>query len=228
MVRTFGRIVSLLDFELLVLESGEIAKARATWVWDGLEKGAHLTVAGQLGGTFSPDELQRLYSGLTRQRDPNHPLVLANFSRIPIVIRATVTVKADFVQADVQKAARAALLAAFAFAAVDFAAAVNLSDVYRILQDVGGVSFVDVDELHFKGHESWTPAELAARGATASPVQTKLRMFAARPLAGSSAANDPFVLALFGSHPPAVLPAEQAYFADEPHDAVIGALGGLS
>jgi predicted phage baseplate assembly protein len=227
-VKTFGRIVSLLDFQLVALESGEIAKAWATWVWDGLEKGVHLTVAGQLGGTFSPDELQRLYSGLTEQRDPNHPLVLANFSRIPVVVQATITVDADFVQADVQKAARAALLAAFAFAAVDFAAPVHLSDVYAVLQDIAGVSFVDVGVLHYKGYESWTPAELAARGATAAPVQPRLRMFAARPLAGSSAANDPFVLARFGSMPPSVLPAEQAYFADEPHDAVLGALGGLS
>jgi hypothetical protein len=227
-VKTFGRIVSLLDFELLALESGEIAKARATWVWDGLEKGVHLTVAGQLGGTFSPDELQRLYSGLTRQRDPNHPLVLANFSRVPIVIQATITVDADFVQADVQKAARAALLAAFAFDAVVFAMPVHLSEVYRILQDVPGVSFVDIDVLHYKGYATWTPAQLASRGATKDSVQPRLRMFAARPLAGSSAANDPSVLALFGSHPPAVLPAEQAFFADEPHDAVVNALGGLS
>jgi baseplate J-like protein len=227
-VKTFGRIVSLLDFELLALESGEIAKARATWVWDGLEKGAHLTVAGQQGGTFSPEVLKRLHSGLTRQRDPNHPLVLASFSRIPVVVHATITVNGDFVRADVQKAARAALLAAFAFDAVDFAAPVHLSDVYRVLQDVAGVSFVDVAVLHFKGHESWTLAELAARGATAAPVQPRLRMFAARPLAGSSAANDPFVLALFGPAPPNVLPAEQAFFADEAHDAVIDALGGIS
>ncbi|MFY9820643.1 MAG: putative baseplate assembly protein [Thermoanaerobaculia bacterium] len=227
-VKTFGRIVSLLDFQLLALESGEIAKAWATWVWNGLEKGVHLTVAGQQGGIFTPEDLQRLYSGLTRQRDPNHPLELANFSRIPIVIEATITVGDDFVQADVRKAARDALLAAFAFDAVDFAAPVHLSDVYRILQDVPGVSFVDVDVLHSKGYESWTPAQLAARGATAGPVQPRLRMFAARPLAGSSAANDPLVLALFGAHPPKVLPAEQAFFADPAHDAVIGALGGLS
>jgi hypothetical protein len=227
-VKTFGRIVSLPDFELLALESGEIAKAWATWVWDGLEKAAHLTVAGQQGGIFSPDELQRLYSGLTSQRDPNHPLMLANFSRIPVVIRATITVDADFVQADVQKAARAALLAAFAFDAVDFAAPVHLSEVYRILQDVAGVSFVDVNRLHYKGFESWTAAQLASRGATAAPVQPRLRMFGARPLAGSSGANDPFVLASFGSMPPSVLPAEQDYFADEPHDAILDALGGLS
>ncbi|HVT16406.1 MAG TPA: putative baseplate assembly protein [Thermoanaerobaculia bacterium] len=227
-VKTFGRAVSLLDFELLVLASGEIAKARATWVWDGLEKGVHLTVAGQRGGIFSPQELKLLHSALTRQRDPNHPLLLANVGRIPVVVQAAITVDDDFVRAGVLKAARAALLAAFDFDAVDFAAPVHLSDVYQVLQDVPGVSHLDVEELQFKGYADWTDEQRAARGATAAPVQPHLRIFAARPLAGSSAAHDPFVVQRFGDSPPRVLPAEQAYFEDPAHDAVLSAEGGLA
>jgi hypothetical protein len=208
-VRTFGRAVSLLDFEWLVLESGQVAKARATWVWMGLEKAVHLTVAGQKGGLFSPEELRTLHSALTHQRDPNRPLLLANVSRVPLVVTATLRVDGRFVRAAVLDAARRALLAAFDFDAVGFAQPVHLSDVYRVLQDVTGVDSVDIDVLHFKGYESWTAEELTLRGATARPDQPHLRLFAARAEASG------------------VIPAEQAYIQNAAEDVQLTATGGL-
>ena len=208
-VKTFGRAISLLDFESLALESGLVAQARATWVWVGLEKAIHLTVAGQEGGIFSPESLEVLHSGLTAQRDPNHPLILANVSRVPVVVQARIVVDGRYVRDTVLKAARRALLDAFAFRNVTFARPVHLSDVYRVLQDVTGVSYVDVDLLHFKGHETWTAEELTLRGATAAAVQEHLRFFAARPI---------------GSQ---VLPAEQAFVQNEVQDVQLTAEGGL-
>src|SRR5207244_5179489 len=41
-VRTFGRAVSIEDFADLVRANGEVAKAQAIWVWDGLERAIHL------------------------------------------------------------------------------------------------------------------------------------------------------------------------------------------
>lgn len=223
-VRTFGRAVSLLDFEWLALESGQIAKARATWVWVGLEKAVHLTVAGQQGGIFSPEELRTLRSALTRQRDPNHPLLLADVCRVPIVVAAQLRVDGRSVRKTVLAAARQALLAAFAFDAVGFSQPVHLSDVYRVLQDVAGVDSVDVDLLHFKGHEGWTAAQLTLRGASAAAVQPHLRLFAARP---ATTPVDPVVAAAFGVNLPAVFPAEQAFFANPAEDVQLAATGGL-
>jgi len=223
-VRTFGRAISLLDFEWLTLESGQVAKAKATWVWVGLEKAVHLTVAGQQGGIFSPEALATLYAGLTRQRDPNHPLLLADACRVPIVVAAKVRVAADFVRKAVLADARRALLAAFAFAAVGFAQPVHLSFVYQVLQDVTGVDSIDVDLLHFKGYTAWTPEQLALRGATADPVQPHLRLFAAR---AATTPADPVVAACFGPHPPDVYPAEQAYFQNPAEDVQLTATGGL-
>ncbi len=208
-VKTFGRAISLLDFESLALESGLVAQARATWVWVGLEKAIHLTVAGQEGGIFSPESLQTLHSGLTAQRDPNHPLILANASRVPVVVHARIVVDGRYVRDTVLETARRALLGAFAFRNVTFARPVHLSDVYRVLQDVTGVSYVDIDLFHFKGHESWTAGELTLRGATAAPVQEHLRFFAARPV---------------GSQ---VLPAEQAFLQNEAQDVQLTPEGGL-
>lgn len=226
-VKTFGRAISLLDFESLTLESGLVAQARATWVWVGLEKVIHLTAAGQEGGIFSPEALKDLHSGLTAQRDPNHPLILANVCRVPVVVQARLVVDGRYVRETVRKAARRALLDTFAFKNVPFARPVHLSDVYRVLQDVTGVTYVDIDLLHFKGRESWTAGQLTLRGATAAPVQGHLRFFAARPRPAAGTTEDPVVAACFGSSPPAVLPAEQAFVQNKAQDVQLTAEGGL-
>jgi hypothetical protein len=82
---------------------------------------------------------------------------------------------------------------------------------------------VDLDHFQFRGANGWTAAELAARGATAAPVQAHLRIFEARPAA--QAASDPAVRGCFPAALPEVLPAEQAYAAAA--DLVLTASGGI-
>ena len=48
-VRTFGRVVSLRDFEDAALQVAGVGKARAAAVWDGEEQVVQLTVAGDEG-----------------------------------------------------------------------------------------------------------------------------------------------------------------------------------
>jgi hypothetical protein len=208
-VQTFGRAVSLRDFANLITASGEVAKASATWVWHGEARVVHVTVAGQQGSTFSPEALQRLHASLTAQRDPNHTLFLGNFERVPIVVTATLHVAATNVAADVATAARLALLQALSFEVLQFGQPVHLSDVYRVLQEVPGVVWVDIDLLHFKDR---SPAQLAVRGATDEPVQGHLRLYPAR-------ANP--------NPPPLVLPAEQAWIEVPTQDITLVTSGGL-
>jgi uncharacterized phage protein gp47/JayE len=229
-VRTFGRAVSLRDFEWLALESGLVAKASATWVWRGFEKGVHLTVAGQRGETFSAETLKSLHSALTRQRDPNHPLVLANVCRVPLEIEAVLRVDGRVLRKAVERAARGALRDALAFDRLAFAQPLHLSDVYRILQEVPGVIAVDVNVFHFQGRTgppAWAPAAYLARGADARPVQEHVRIFPARPSSGSAAA-DPFVARCFPAGAPEILPAEQAFVAVESRDLRLTFEGGLA
>lgn len=207
-VRTFGRAVSLRDFEDLVTASGEVAKAQATWTWDSLGRAIHLTVAGQDGGLFTEDDLRRLTSALTAARDPNHPLRLANHAPVDVVVRAKISVEPDRRRADVETAARDALLGALSFDAQELGRALGLSDVIRVLQDVPGVAFVDVDELGFAD-----PAEAEARRLEPGPVQPRLLVFPARPddeVAGG------------------VRPAELARLASPTQDATVTASGGLA
>jgi len=177
-VRTFGRAVSLRDFEDLVRSSGEVAKALATWVWDREARAVHLTIGAQEGQLFTASDLTRIHASLDTQRDPNHALFLDNYVPVAVVVKATVRVEPSFVASNVADASTTALLNALSFDALQFGQPLALSDIYAVLQEVGGVASVDIDIFHFKNQ---SPGFLAARGATADPVQRRLRIFPARP-----------------------------------------------
>jgi predicted phage baseplate assembly protein len=177
-VRTFGRAVSLADFEDLVRSTGEVAKALATWVWNGEARAVHLTIGAQGGQLLAASDLARIHASLDARRDPNHALFVDNYVPVPVVVGATIRVKPAYVASKVGAAARTALLAALAFDALRFGRPLALSDIYAVLQAVPGVGSVDIDLFHFK---NLAAAFLAERGASADPVQRSLRIFAARP-----------------------------------------------
>ena len=190
-VRTLGRAVSLRDFEDLVKASGEVAKAQATQVWTGIGPAIHLTVAGQEAGVFSATDLRRLGDTLTAARDPNHPLRLANYTPLPLQVAVKVVADDRTPRATVDTAARTALLAAVSFDALALGGALHLSDLYRILQDVPGVLYVDVDQLAYKrppglSNVAWL-VFLLRHGAVLrpnlqpEPVQPRLHALRARP-----------------------------------------------
>ncbi len=207
-VRTFDRAISLRDVEDLVTASGEVAKAQATWAWDGLGQAIHVTVAAQAGGTFSVEDLRRHAAALDSARDANHPLRVANVVYVDVVVRARVGVEPDRRRADVETAAREALLGAFAFDALQLGRPVGLSDVYAVLQAVPGVAFVDIDELRFKD-----AAEQEARRVEDGDLQPVLLIRSARPEAGAAGG---------------VRPAELPRLAAPSLDATVTAVGGLA
>jgi hypothetical protein len=213
-VRTFGRAVSLRDFEDLARASGEVAKARATWVWDGLARAIHLTVAGQAGAIFAGADLARIASALHAARDPNHRLRLANHVALPIVLRASVEVDLDHVADDVIAAARAAALAALAFDVLRLGEPLHLSDMYAALQGAEGVVAVDIDEFQPKrpADRERPNVDRLADGSPA-PLQPHIRVYPARP--------DP-------ATPGVVLPAELGTVEDASRDLAITPSGGLA
>lgn len=210
-VRTFGRAVSLRDFEDLALMAGEVAKSAADWVWSGDRRVIHLTVAAQGGALFSADGLARLLAMLATERDPNHKLVIANYTAVAVRITAHLTVDPRHLNDVVLAAARAALLDALSFERRRFAEPVYLSDTYRVLQDVAGVLAVDIDALDLKSSD---PGVRAAHGVddTLPQPQRRLLMLPARPAGGSS---------------PGVLPAEIAWVEIPSQDVLLTASGGL-
>ena len=175
-VRTFGRIVSLRDFEDAAREAAGVAKARATWEWDGASQAVHLTVAGEEGAQIVGDALTGLVGRLDARRDPNRRLVVRPHVPVPVELEATVRVHPDHLARDVVPAARAALGRYLSFEQLDFGRAVHLSDVYAALQAVSGVVSADVDVLRFKpfGTSEQFERFLLERGSTAAPVQAHL------------------------------------------------------
>lgn len=222
-VLTFGRIVAIDDFAHLATISGEIAKARADWVWRRLDRIVHLTIAAQGGGDLSTVAMARLHAALDGARDPNHLLLLGNAVRVPLQIAAKLVVADDHERDVVMATARSALLRLFSFAVAELGQAVHASRVITVLQTIEGVVGLDLDVLHFKDASSWSAAALAVRGASTRPDQPHLRIFAARaPLA---ATGDPLAQDLLTAGVE-IVPAEIATLADA--DLQLSASGGIA
>lgn len=166
-VRTFGRIVALRDFEDAAREYVGIAKASATWRWDGEQRVVVLVVARDDGASIEPIASD-LRADLDARRDPHQPLRLRDFVPMPVSVGLAVVVDRAHSIERVEDAADTALRAVFAFEALALGQTVHLSDVYRAVQQVEGVVAVHVEAFHFKH-----PAAREARGDDA-PVQPRL------------------------------------------------------
>ena len=191
-VRTFGLAVSLEDFEDVALETGEIAKANATWIWTGLQKAIYLTVSAQNGEKLSPDGIQALWNTLLTHRDPNHQLFIGNFARVPITLTANLMVDPRYSAPVVQAAAFSALVEALSFDQLMFAEAIHLSAIYGVLQSVDGVTAVDITDLNLKSQD---PGFRKAHGADSRKPQPHLFMLGARPGSGAGGSVLPAELA---------------------------------
>ena len=227
-VRTFGRIVSLKDFEWLATSSGLVSRAFATWVWYDLQRAVHLTIAGPAGSRLSAPSCSTVYAALTAARDPNHRLLLANLVRVPLVVRARIVPDPAYEPDAVLQSARAALLSLFAFEAVPLGAAVHASHVYAALQAGEGVRAVGLDTFNLKGFATLTAVEAAVRAVTTDSLQSHVRIFPARPTPDDPMLIDRYARAGFdGPALPPVLAAEQAFIEDPLNDVQLLVAGAL-
>jgi hypothetical protein len=213
-VRTFGRIVSLPDFEWMALASGLVARASATWVWQAMQRAVFLTVAGPGGVPLSAGTMGTLYTLLTAARDPNHVLMLANLVRIPLVVVARLVIEPGLDPDTVAANARAALAMAFGPDAMGIGHSVHVSHVMASLQSAEGVVAVGLDVFQLKGFTALSAKERGVRAVTADAVQDHIRIFPARPCPADTTLIDRYARAGFSGPPPPVLAAEQAAIMD--------------
>jgi hypothetical protein len=171
-VRTFGRVVSLRDFEDQARAFNGVAKALAMSDWDGEEQVVFLTVAGDDGLTLTQQTLDNLIADLDSRRDINRTLHVELHHNVPVQISVGILTDPLFVAADVKKAAQDALVAFLDFDRVQLGQAVHLSDVFAAVQATAGVLACDVNTLQYKN-----AADKTSHGATSDPVQPHLRMF---------------------------------------------------
>jgi uncharacterized phage protein gp47/JayE len=170
-VRTFGRIVSLEDFEDAAREFAGVAKAHVSWEWSGEEQVVYVTVAGPGGAAITGSTYAELVADLDARRDPNRALVVRSYSPIAIKLNALIFIKADHVQDTVLANVNAAIAAYFSFDNQQFGQPVHLSGVYSALQSLDGVAGADVVSFGYK-----RAADALSHGATDDPVQIHIRI----------------------------------------------------
>ncbi len=227
-VRTFGRAISLQDFEDIATTSGLVEKASVIWVWHELERAVHLTVAGTEGSPLSPDSLKSLFTSLDASRDPNRQLFLSNFNRVPIILHARVLRHPDFEHDAVLESARQKALEMFSFENMQLGKSIHVSQMYASIQSVTGAAAVDIDVFHLKDYEDLTPTEMAVRAVNTDKLQNHILIFPARPTPADPTQIDRYAKNGFeGDTPPPVLPAEQAYLGDPENDLIISVVESL-
>jgi predicted phage baseplate assembly protein len=178
-VKTFGRIVSLSDFEDFALDFGGIAKARADLLPAVEGELVHLTLAGAEGAPIEEASalFQDLLAAMSRVRDLSVRLVLSSYELRLFDIVAKIRVHEDFQSAPVFAAAEAALREVFSFERRALGRDVGLGEVVAVLQSTRGVVAVDLDRLRFS-HESNDATPLLSRLKLSVP--TRLRALPAR------------------------------------------------
>ena len=149
-VLTLGRIVSLRDYEDFARAFAGVAKALATWTWDGERQGVFVTIAGVDGAPVAEtgETYKNLVSAMHDAGDPYVPLRVKSYVAAKFKLAAAVTRHPDYLADRVEANVRAALLSYFAFDARGFGQPVALSEVMAAIQSVPGVVAVDVNALH--------------------------------------------------------------------------------
>ena len=152
-VRTLGRIVTLEDFGDFARASAGIAKAGASWVWDGQRDVACVTVAGIEGAPVMPGSTlhTNLLATMRASSDGVVPVQLCPASAITFTVAAVVMFDPALQASDVVAAVSAALRAAFSFDTRQFAQPVYRSEVVAVIQNVPGVIDLTLDAFGYSG-----------------------------------------------------------------------------
>lgn len=87
-VLTFGRAVSVFDYEALAAQTPGVTRANAVWSWDDARQRSLVTVyVGDDGGA-----VQSARAALAAASDPNRPIVVTQATEIPVALVLTLIV----------------------------------------------------------------------------------------------------------------------------------------
>ena len=166
-ILTLDRIVSLQDHEDFVRAFAGVAKAFATWTWDGDKRGVFITIAGGGGAEIdlSGDFGRALDAAIREASVPGVPVRVQSYRKAAgaFTLSARVKIDPDHEADRVLAAVRAALELAFSFEAREFGQPVELSEVFAAIHTVPGVIAVDVDDLRRVSTTTSAPLITATR-----------------------------------------------------------------
>jgi Baseplate J-like protein len=149
-IRALDRIVSLRDYQDFARAFPGVAKALATWTWNGRNRGVFVTVAGPDGDPILADSplFANLLDAMRKASQPFVPLQVESYAKAMFKVAGRIEVHPDYSRDLVLSAVQQALSAAFSFEARTFGQPVMLSEVIAVVHSVAGVELVDVDLLH--------------------------------------------------------------------------------
>jgi hypothetical protein len=178
-VLTLNRVVSLRDYEDFARAYPGIAKALATWIWDGRSKGVLLTVAGP-GGVLideSGDVAKKLAEALSTAAEPFVTVRVKQHQAVTFNLAGGLFVNPDYDPQQVLATVRTTLATQFSFEARDFGQPVMLSEAMAAIHSVDGVIAVDLEQFYRTGSSPTRTDPLLAElpaGGTAPPKGAEL------------------------------------------------------
>jgi hypothetical protein len=185
---TLERIVSLSDYQDFARGFAGIAKALATWTWDGQARGIFVTVCGPDGAAVNGDSLtcQQLLAAMAAAGDPRVRLRVATFTPAPFTLTAALKIDPDYQTALVTPQVEQALRTALSFDARDFGQPVALSEIYAVISAVPGIIAAEISALYrVSDTPALNPTLVAAfplPGANGSVAPAELLTLDPRPL----------------------------------------------
>jgi predicted phage baseplate assembly protein len=149
-VLTLDRVVSLKDYEDFARSFAGIAKALATWTWDGEKRGVFITVAGPGGSEIKRGTkvYDNLLASLRDAGDSRVPIAIESYRSVHFRLGGRIKVQAEYRPETVLENVERELRERFAFDARSFGQPVFLSEVIAMTQRVAGVVAVFVDRLY--------------------------------------------------------------------------------
>jgi len=170
-VLTLGRVVSLEDYQNYALAFAGIAKALATWTWNGRARCVFLTVAGANGGVFQSDDLTllNLKKALHDLGNPHVPVTIASYQPVFFEVGANVRIDTDnYDPTQVLGQVWQSLSTNLTFAQRQMGQGVAQSEVVTLIQTTPGVIAAELSAFNRQGQPP--PAHLKAVLRAASPT----------------------------------------------------------
>jgi predicted phage baseplate assembly protein len=149
-VLTLDRTVSLQDYEDFARAYAGIAKALATWTWEGQTRRVFITVAGPAGADVpsGSDLYKNLLAAVKKAGDPFVNVTVKSYRKALFRLAANTKIHSDHLPEKVLAAVEQSLRDEFSFDRRAFGQPVMLSEVIAVIQAVPGVVAVDVDKFY--------------------------------------------------------------------------------
>ena len=147
-VLTLDRVVSMDDYEAFSRSFAGIAKALATWTWDGQGQRVLVTVAGTGGADVGPDLQSNLVGAMLKFGDPHVSIRVLPYRHASFRLESWIKISPDYLANNVLAAVEDSLRSQFSFDQRSFGQPVTLSEVISVIQGVPGVVAADVRKLY--------------------------------------------------------------------------------